>query len=87
MTVTLTNLDEGTVYKYRAYGKAGNQFFYGSEQTFTTQGEYEGDDSEGIDEVPSDDVQCTKAQKILRNGQIFILRGEKEYTVTGQEMK
>ena len=28
-----------------------------------------------------------KASKILRNGQISILRREKEYTVTGQEVK
>lgn len=38
----------------------------------------------GIDEVQSNQVQCTK---ILRNGQIFILRGEKVYTITGQEVK
>lgn len=31
-----------------------------------------------------DDVQCTK---LLRNGQILILRGEKVYTVTGQEVR
>lgn len=29
----------------------------------------------------------TEAQKILRNGQIFILRGEKIYTLTGAEVK
>jgi len=85
MTVTLTNLDEGTVYKYRAYGKVGNQYYYGSEQTFTTQGEWQ--ESQGIDEVPSDQVQNTKAQKILRNGQIFILRGEKVYNAQGALVK
>ena len=31
-----------------------------------------------------DDVQCTK---LLRNGQILILRGEKVYTLTGQEVR
>ena len=84
---TLTNLDAGTVYKYRVYGKVGDQYYYGAEQSFATQGEYEGDDSEAIEEVPSDQVPSTKAQKILRNGQIFILRGEKVYTLTGQEVK
>lgn len=84
---TLTNLDAGTVYKYRVYGKVGDQYYYGSEQSFATQGEYEGDDSEAIEEVPSDQVPSTKAQKILRNGQIYILRGEKEYTLTGQEVR
>ena len=38
--------------------------------------------SQGLDEVQSDDVQCTK---VLINGQIFILRGDKVYTLTGQE--
>ena len=28
-----------------------------------------------------------EASKILRDGQILILRGEKEYTLTGQEVK
>lgn len=40
MRVTLTNLDPGTVYKYRAYGKVGDQVYYGAEQTFTTRGTY-----------------------------------------------
>ena len=39
---------------------------------------------QGLDEVQSDDVQCTK---VLINGQIFILRGEKIYTLTGQEVR
>ena len=81
---TLTNLDAGTVYKYRVYGKVGDQYYYGSEQSFTTQGTYEGDDSEAIEEVPSSQVQSTK---ILRDGQIYILRGEKVYTITGLEAR
>ena len=40
--------------------------------------------SQGVEEVLSDQVQCTK---ILRDGQIYILRGEKVYTVTGQEVR
>jgi len=43
--------------------------------------------SQGIEEVPSDQVQNTKAQKILRNGQIFILRGEKTYTIDGRQVR
>lgn len=34
-----------------------------------------------LGEVQSDNVPCTK---VLRNGQLFIVRGEKEFTVTGQ---
>ena len=38
----------------------------------------------GIEDIQGDDVQCTK---VLRDGQIYILRGEKTYTLTGQEVK
>ena len=85
MSVTLTDLDEGTIYKYRAYGKTGNHFFYGSEQTFTTSGEWQ--EEQGIEEILSDKMPTTKVHKILHNGQIYILHGEKVYTVTGQEVK
>ena len=149
MTVTLTDLDEGTVYKYRAYGKAGEQYFYGTEQTFTTNGTYtpltymitfvnwdgtelqaspveenmlpvytghtpvrpedagytytfdgwtpaiviatadatytatytETPKGQGIDGVQSNHVQC---RKVIHNGQILILRGNKTYTTDGR---
>ena len=87
LRATLTNLDAGTVYKYRVYGKAGDQYYYGSEQTFTTQGEYKGDDTEAIEDVQIDNTQSTKAQKILHNGQIYILRGEKTYNAQGALVK
>lgn len=41
-------------------------------------------DTQGMEEVPMDEVQSTK---ILRDGQIFILRGDKTYTITGQVIK
>lgn len=44
----------------------------------------EHDAPQGIDDVQSDKVQSTK---IFRDGQIFILRGDKTYTLTGQELK
>ena len=152
LRATLNNLDAGTVYRYRVYGKVGDQYYYGSEQTFTTTGtytpptytitfanwdgatlqssqveegtlpEYTGatpirpDDeqytyvfdgwtpaivvatadatytatyqsepkSQGIEDIQGDDVQCTK---VLRDGTIYILRGDKTYTLTGQEVK
>ena len=40
LRATLTDLDAGTVYKYRVYGKVGDQYYYGSEQAFTTTGTY-----------------------------------------------
>ena len=152
LRVTLTDLDAGTVYKYRVYGKVGDQYYYGSEQAFTTTGTYtpptytitfanwDGTElqssqveegtlpeytgatpvrpedeqntysyngwspaivaatadatytatytatpkSQGVEEVPSDQVLCTK---VLRNGQIFILRGEKIYNAQGALVK
>ena len=51
-------------------------------QEFDIQGQSEA--PQGVEEVPSDQVQNTK---LLRNGQIYILRGEKEYTLTGQEVR
>ena len=46
---------------------------------------------QGRSNVPTgiEDVSTTRGsvRKILRDGQIFILRGEKTYTVTGQEVK
>ena len=38
---------------------------------------------QGIDDVNTG----AKVQKLLRNNQVLILRGEKTYTVTGQEIK
>jgi hypothetical protein len=40
MRVSLSNLDPGTTYRYRTYAKIGDQVLYGSEMTFTTQGEF-----------------------------------------------
>ena len=87
MHATLTNLDAGTVYKYRAYAKVGEQYYYGSEQSFTTKGEWIDQDDQGVEDVPSNDVQSTRVQKILHNGQILIIRGDKTYTLQGQEIK
>ena len=39
----------------------------------------------GINQITNDQSQMTT--KLLRNGQIFILRGDKTYTLTGQEVK
>ena len=40
MQVTLTDLDQGTTYKYRTFAKFGDQVAYGPEMSFTTQGEW-----------------------------------------------
>ena len=57
--MTLTNLDAGTVYKYRVYGKVGDKTLYGTEMTFTTQGTYEEPvmtDLESINDNDADDA-------------------------------
>ena len=152
LRVTLTDLDAETVYKYRVYGKVGDQYYYGSEQAFTTTGTYtpptytitfanwdgatlqssqveEGTlpiytgatperpedeqyiytfngwspavvaatadatytatytatpKSQGIEDVQGNNVQCTK---VLIDGTIFILRGEKVYNAQGALVK
>ena len=47
MKVTLTDLDEGTVYKYHTFAKFADEVVYGSEMSFTTQGVWTGEDEEG----------------------------------------
>lgn len=46
--------------------------------------EHDAPDPQGIEDVQSDKVQCTK---VLRDGKIFIIRDGKTYTVTGQMVK
>ena len=43
--------------------------------------------AEGIEDVSDGDGQGTKARKEFRNGILYILRGGKTYTTTGQEIK
>ena len=82
LRTTLTDLDEGTVYKYRTYAKIGDKTLYGSEMAFTTQGEYQ--EGQAIEDIY---IDAPHATKILHNDQIFILRGDHTYTITGQEVK
>ena len=77
---TVTGLEEGTSYDLTITSKDNNGGTLDTKTiSFTTTGE-----SQGINDVQGDNVQCTK---VLRDGQIFILRGEKVYTLTGQEVK
>ncbi len=139
MKVTLTNLDEGTVYKYRTYAVVNGAKVYGSEMSFTTRGEYlytvtfvdydgtilgsdevhygtaatapeepsrDGYNFSGWDKDYSnvtDDLTVTaqytistalpevmtdsSVQKFIRDGQLFILRDGKIYTIMGAVVK
>lgn len=139
MKVTLTNLDEGTVYKYRTYAVVNGAKVYGSEMSFTTRGEYlytvtfvdydgtilgsdkvqygtaatapedpsrDGYNFAGWDKDYSnvtDDLTVTaqytvstalpqattdsSVQKFIRDGQLFIQKSGKTYTIQGVEVK
>lgn len=56
----------------------------GSDATIYRSCMYEMRPSEDIGSVHSNDVQCTK---VLRNGQLLLIVGEKIYSVYGQEIK
>ena len=77
---TVTGLDSGTHYALTLQAKDSQETVLASySNEFTTTG-----DAQGLEDVQSDNVQGTK---VLINGQIFILRGDKTYTLQGQEVK
>ena len=78
---TITGLTNNTQYGYSIVAKdANNNTLDTKSGSFTTTGEI----STAIEDVQVNSVQCTK---ILRDGQIYILRGNKTYTLQGQEVK
>lgn len=82
---TVTGLNSGTQYGYSVTAKDANDqtvATYSGEFTTTSEGT-----ATGIDEISSSLQGGERGRLILHNGQIFILRGEKIYTVTGQEVK
>ena len=101
LTVLFKDWD-GTLLKNEqvAYGQAAtppadpvreNYYFMGWDQDFShvtrdmiVTATYKLYDPTDINDVQSDDVQSAK---VLRNGQIYILRGGKTYTITGQELR
>ena len=77
---TVTSLDSCTTYSYTMTAKDnGGDVLKTESGTFTTTGE-----SQGFENVQGNNVQCTK---VVRDGQIFILRGDEIYTLQGQEVK
>ena len=77
---TVTGLDSGTYYALTLQAKdSQNAVLASYSSNFTTTGE-----SQGFEDVQSDDVQCTK---VVRDGHIFILRGEKIYNAQGALVK
>ena len=41
----------------------------------------------GIEDVQGDDVQCTKGEKFMQNGRLFIRLGKRVYDATGARVK
>ena len=79
---TVTGLESGTSYDLTVTVKdADNEVI----ESYDTQFETTGGTPTAIDQITNDQLPATT--KILRNNQIFILRGEKAYTITGQEVR
>ena len=82
LAFTVTGLECGETYSYTLAAKDSNGNVLNTETgSFTTQAPL------GFDEVPSNQVQSPEAIKLLRDGQVLILRGDKTYTLQGQEVK
>ena len=77
---TITSLESGTSYDLTITSKDNNGGTLDTKTvSFTTTGV-----STRIGNVLSNRVPCTK---VIRDGQIFVLRGDKTYTIQGQEVK
>lgn len=77
---TVTGLESGTGYDLTITSKDGSGSTLDSQTiSFTTTGE-----PQAVENVPTN---INGARKVFFNGQIFILRGDKVYTTTGQEVK
>ena len=82
---TVTGLDSGTQYGYSVTAKDANDqtvATYSGSFTTTSEGI-----ATGVEEVSSSLQGGDRGRLILRDGQIFILRGDKTYTLTGAEVK
>ncbi len=77
---TVTGLNSGTNYDLVMTSKNSNgETIQTKTISFTTTG-----NAQSVENILSGNAQSTK---IFRNGQIYILRGEKTYTLQGQEVK
>ena len=77
---TVTGLESGTTYDLTITAKNGGGSTLDTKTvSFTTES------AQGINQITNDQSQMTN--KIIRNGNVFILRGDKTYSITGQEVK
>ncbi len=76
---TVTGLNSGSTYSYSMTAKnEGGDALKVEEGSFTTKA------PQGIEDIH---VDTSKDIKVLNDGQIYILRGDKTYTITGQEVR
>ena len=76
---TVTGLEPGTQYSYSIIAKNASGTTLSTETgTFVTKA------LEGLDQISQE--PSTKSQKQIKDGQILILKGDKTYTATGQEL-
>ncbi len=76
---TVTGLEEGTAYELTLTSKDSNGTTLDKKTiAFNTTG------GTGVADILSDNTPTTK---VLHDGKVFILRGDKAYTVQGQEVK
>ena len=75
---TITGLESGATYNYTLAAKnEGGNVLQVENGSFTTKA------PQGIEDI----INPSKATKVIRAGQILIQRGDKTYTLTGQEIK
>lgn len=79
-TYIVTGLEENASYTYSVTAKDVNGNVLLKQSVDFSMGE----EPTSIEDVQGNNVQCTK---VVRDGQVFILRGDKTYTVTGQEVR
>ena len=85
MQFTVTGLDRGTHYALTLQAKDSQETVLASYSSeFTTTGQ---NTPQSLEDVSSSLQGEDRGRLILRNGQILILRGDKTYTPTGQEVK
>ena len=78
-TFTITGLESGATYNYTLTAKnEGGTVLKVERGSFTTN------TPQGIEDIH---VDSNKTVKVLNDGKVYILRGEKVYTVTGQEVR
>ena len=85
MQFTVTGLDSGTHYALTLQAKDSQETVlasYSSEFTTTDHNA-----PQGLEDISSSHQGGDRGRLILHNGQIFILRGDKTYTLTGAEVK